>query len=151
MLANLNLPKLPVRLKQENGVDMIFDPIRKKWLHLTPEEWVRQSFVLFMHTVHHYPLSLIETEKQLKLNNTRKRADIVFYDNTLKARIIVECKAPEIKLNKDVLEQLSRYYFSLKTDLLIITNGMEHYAFRFLDDKVEFMHEIPDFSYFQSR
>lgn len=146
MLPKLNLPDQPVRIKRESGEDRIFDPIRKKWLMLTPEEWVRQSFLLFMNRVHHYPLSLAQTEKRLKLNDTVKRADIVFYDNRLKARVIVECKAPEIKLTNDVFEQLSRYYVALHADVLIITNGMEHFAFSYQNNKVMFLTEIPDFN-----
>jgi len=145
MLPKLNLPDLPVRIKRESGEDKVFDPIRKKWLLLTPEEWVRQSFLLYMNHIHHYPLSLAQTEKRLKLNNTIKRADIVFYDNLLKARVIVECKAPEIKLSKDVFEQLSRYYFALHADVLIVTNGMEHFAFSYVNNKVKYLTEIPDF------
>lgn len=149
MLAKLNLPKLPVKLKTEHGVSKIFDPIRKKWLNLTPEEWVRQSFLLFMNSQYHYPLSLSETEKRLSLNNTQKRADIVFYDNLLKPRVIVECKAPEVKLTKEVFEQVSRYYFAIQADVLIVTNGMDHYAFRYKDGQVEFLKDIPDYSYFK--
>ena len=145
MLTKLNLPEVPVRLKQDNGEQKIFDPVRKKWLVLTPEEWVRQSFLLYMHHFNNYPLSLAETEKKLKLNATLKRADIVFFDNAMNAKVIVECKAPEIKLNKAVFEQVSRYFFALNADVLIVTNGMEHFAFRFIDGKVEFLKEIPKF------
>jgi hypothetical protein len=145
MLPKLNLPNLPLRLKTENGQSKIFDPVRKKWLLLTPEEWVRQSFLLFMHHYHNYPLSLAETEKVLNLNKTVKRADIVFNDNNLNPRVIVECKAPEIKLTNKVFEQVNRYYFALKADVLIVTNGMEHFAFQFKDNKVEFLNEIPNY------
>lgn len=145
MLTKLNLPDVPVRLKQDGNERKIFDPTRKKWLVLTPEEWVRQSFLLYMHHFNNYPLSLAETEKKLNLNQTVKRADIVFFDNNLNARVIVECKAPEIKLNKSVFEQVSRYYFALNADVLIVTNGLEHFAFRYKDEKVEFLKEIPKF------
>lgn len=151
MLAKLNLPKLPVRIKEEAGISKIFDPVRKKWLILTPEEWVRQSFLLFMNSEFHYPLSLAQTEKRLNLNHTQKRADIVFYDNLLKPRVIVECKAPEIKLTKEVFEQVSRYYFSLQADVLIVTNGLQHFAFKYTDQQIEFLNEIPDYSSFALR
>lgn len=144
-LPKLNLPEFPIRIKTEKGINKIFDPVRKKWLILTPEEWVRQSFLLFMHHINNYPLSLSETEKKLNLNNTVKRADIVFNDTNLKPRVIVECKAPEIKLTKEVFEQVSRYYFALKADVLIVTNGMEHFAFSFKDKKVVFLEEIPKY------
>ena len=144
-LPKLNLPNIPVKIKTEDGVDKIFDPIRKKWLILTPEEWVRQSFLMYMHHVNSYPLSLAETEKQLNLFNTQKRADIVFNDRTLKPRVIVECKAPHIKLTKEVFEQVSRYYVALKADVLIVTNGMEHFAFTLGKDKIQFLEGIPTF------
>ena len=145
-VSKLNLPELPVKLKRIKEQDQIFDPVRKKWLLLTPEEWVRQSFLLFMHHVFHYPLSLTETEKQLQLFNTTKRADIVFYDSTLKARVIVECKAPKIKLTTEVFEQVSRYYVALNADVLIVTNGMEHFAFTFRNNKIHFLDEIPSYN-----
>lgn len=144
-IVKLNLPELPVRVNIENGVEKIYDPIRKKWLLLSPEEWVRQYFLLFMHHVYKYPLSLAETEKQFKLFNTIKRADIVFNDRKLKPHIIVECKAPKIKLNQEVFDQLINYHIALNANYLIITNGMEHYIFHFIDGKVEFLTEIPEY------
>lgn len=151
MMPKLNLPLVTPRLKEIDGEQKIFDPVRKKWLVITPEEWVRQSFLLYMHQFNNYPLSLTETEKKLKLNNTLKRADIVFFDTNLNARVIVECKAPEIKLNKEVFEQVSRYYFALKADVLIVTNGLEHFAFKYEKGKVEFLNEIPKFEYFKRK
>jgi len=144
-LTKLNLPEVPVKLKREEGIDKIFDPVRKLWLQLTPEEWVRQSFLLYMHHVNDYPLSLAETEKQIQLYNTIKRVDIVFNDRNYKPRVIVECKAPHIKLNKAVFEQVSRYYFSLAAETLIVTNGMEHFAFRMAENEIQFLTEIPKF------
>jgi len=147
-LPKLNLPDVPLRIKQEDGQNKIFDPIRKKWLLLTPEEHVRQSFLLYMNQVNDYPLGLTETEKQVTLNNTIKRADIVFYDQRLKTRVIVECKAPKIKINNEVFEQVSRYHFALAADVLIVTNGLEHFAFKMDKEKIQFLNEIPNFNSF---
>jgi len=144
-MLKLNLPELPVRVKVEDNVEKIFDPIRKKWLLLSPEEWVRQYFLLFMHHVYKYPLSLAETEKKFDLFNTIKRADIVFYNRELNPQVIVECKAPSVKLNKDVFDQLINYHMALKAEYLIITNGMEHYIFQFIKGKVKFLKEIPSY------
>ena len=145
ILAKLNLPEYPLKLKTENGIKKIFDPIRKKWLQLTPEEWVRQSFLMYMHEEKKYPLSLTETEKLLKLYNTTKRADIVFNDRSLRPIVIVECKAPEVKLDQSTFDQIIRYHYALKVKVLIITNGLKHYAFRFTNDKFEFLEEIPEY------
>ena len=147
-LPKLNLPDVPIRIKQEDGLYKIFDPIRKKWLLLTPEEHVRQSFLLYMNQVNEYPLSLAETEKQVTLNNTIKRADIVFYDQELRTRVIVECKAPNIKINNEAFEQVSRYHFALSADVLIVTNGLEHFAFKMDKEKIHFLNEIPNFNNF---
>jgi hypothetical protein len=143
--VKLNLPQLPLRIRKEKEGEKIFDPVRKKWLLLTPEEWVRQNFLLFMHHVHHYPLSLTETEKHFQLFNTNKRADIVFNTSNLKPRIIVECKAPSIKLDKEVFDQVINYHMAIEADFLIITNGLEHYIFQFKKGKVKFLENIPLF------
>ena len=144
-LTKLNLPELPVRIKEEGDIRRIFDPVRKIWLLLTPEEWVRQSFLMYMHHVNHYPLSLTETEKHIQLFNTTKRVDIVFNNRNYKPRVIVECKAPHIKLDSSVFEQLGRYYHTLAAEVLIITNGMEHFAFKMDEKEMVFLSEIPKF------
>lgn len=144
-IVKLNLPELPIRVNVENDVEKIFDPIRKKWLILTPEEWVRQNFLLFMHHVYKYPLGLAETEKQFNLFNTIKRADIVFNNRELKPRVIVECKSPNVKLDNEVFEQVINYHMAINADFLIVTNGMEHYVFYNDDGKVKFLEEIPEY------
>lgn len=144
-LAKLNLPELPVRIKEDGDIYRIFDPVRKIWLLLTPEEWVRQSFLMYMHHIKHYPLSLAETEKHIQLFNTKKRVDIVFNDRNYKPQVIVECKAAHIKLDKSVFEQLGRYYFTLEAEVLIITNGLEHFAFKLKEKEIVFLKEIPKY------
>lgn len=145
MKPKLNLPEVPLKLKSEGGVEKIFDPIRKKWLQLTPEEWVRQSFLMYMHLEKNYPLSLFETEKRIKLYQTTKRVDILFNDRSLKPKIIIECKAAHINLNQAVFEQVIRYHYALKAEILIITNGMNNYAFKLGEKDVEYLKEIPNY------
>jgi type I site-specific restriction endonuclease len=125
MFPLLKYPSINIRLKhgKENQV-FIFDNIRKKWLLLTPEEWVRQHAVNYLITEKKYKPSLISLEKEIELNGTKKRYDIVVYDKSLNPFIIIECKAPEIALTDSVLEQALRYNLVLKVPFIMITNGM---------------------------
>ena len=143
--AKLNLPEQPVRIKAEGNQKKIFDPVRKKWLELTPEEWVRQNWVLYLHHFLHYPLSHMETEKSMKLHQTLKRADIVLYDRKLKPFIIVECKAPGVKIGMDVFEQAGRYHMAMGVKFLLITNGIHHHAVKLANGKAAFAEHIPNY------
>ncbi len=120
----LNLPKAMLKFKG----DLIWDILRKKYVNHTPEEWVRQHFVHYLINELGYPSSLMASEKLVKYNNMSKRFDIVAFSNTLKTLMIVECKAPEIKLTEDVFYQIAKYNFTLKAPLLILTNGIQHIA-----------------------
>jgi len=144
----LNLPVYKFRLrKNANGKTEIFDNIRKRFYVLTPEEWVRQNFIQYLIQEKHYPASLMAVEKGLKLNGMAKRTDIVQYNSDGKAVLIVECKAPEIKLSQDTFDQAARYNMTLQVDYLIITNGLEHYACKmnYNEHKIQFLREIPTF------
>lgn len=107
----------------------IFDFIRKKWLILSPEEWVRQHVLNYLVSVKKYPASSISIEKELVLNDTRKRYDIVVYNRQLQPYLVVECKAPYIELSNDVIEQALRYNIVLKAPLLMVSNGISDYVF----------------------
>lgn len=145
-LPILNLPEVPVKVKTKG--ELIFDPVRKKWLKLTPEEWVRQNLIMYLHLHLHYPLSLMETEKQFKLFNTIKRADIVLHDAILKPIVIVECKSVGIKIDKEVFEQAIRYNMALDVKYLFISNGIKHFAIK-LDSKTPvYLDKLPDYSEF---
>ena len=142
-MQELNLPPYFFRIKEEGGVKRIFDPIRKRYLFLTPEEWVRQHFVQYLVQVKKIPASLIQLEKGLVLNSLRKRADILASDSQGRPALIVECKAPSVKIDQDVFDQVARYNFVFKVPYLIVTNGMNHYCclidhtentYRFLDN-----------------
>ncbi len=126
-MQKLNFPQYNFDLKSKENKTFIFDEIRKKYIVLTPEEWVRQHFIRFLREEKHYPISLIAVEKQLIINNLKKRFDIlVFHSNGL-PNIIVECKAPSVKITQETFDQIARYNLNLNADLLIVTNGLNHY------------------------
>ncbi|MEO7694419.1 MAG: type I restriction enzyme HsdR N-terminal domain-containing protein [Chryseolinea sp.] len=123
----LNLPTFEYILKKESGKMFILDILRKKYLVLTPEEWVRQHFIHFLIKVHHYPRSLIKVEGGLTFNRLQKRSDIVIFNREGQPWMVVECKAPDVKLRQDTIEQAAVYNHTLKARYIVITNGMTHY------------------------
>lgn len=145
-MFQLNLPFYNITLKNENGKHFIFDDIRKKYLRLTPEEWVRQNFVKYLIDEKKYPASLIVIEKGLKLNELSKRADVLIYKNSLPI-LLVECKAPTVKINQNTFDQISRYNLTFKVPYLIVTNGLNHYCCKvnFANTSFEFLEKIPNF------
>ncbi|MBE7685294.1 type I restriction enzyme HsdR N-terminal domain-containing protein [Tenacibaculum piscium] len=146
-MQKLNLPTYKFRLKSNDNKTFIFDNLRKKYLVLTPEEWVRQHFVRFLMEEKKYPASLIAIEKQLVLNTLQKRTDIVIFSSDGTPNIIVECKAPKIKIAQDTFDQIARYNLKLKANFLVVTNGLSHYFCK-LDTKNEtyiFLKDIPDY------
>ena len=145
-MQELNLPQYPIKLKEEERTKYIFDAIRKKYLVLQPEEWVRQNFIQFLIQDKNYPKSLIEIEKGLKLNELQKRADVLIHKDA-KPIVLIECKAPKVKISQEVFEQISRYNSVFKVPYLIVTNGLEHYCARinFDDNSFKFLKEIPNY------
>jgi type I site-specific restriction endonuclease len=139
----LKYPTFNIRLKQDDKQRLfVFDDIRKKWLNLTPEEWVRQHVVNYLITVKQYPLAYISLEKEIELNGTKKRYDIVVYNKAMKPLIIVECKAPEIALSEQVLEQALRYNLVLNVQYVFITNGLTDAVFHL----TELLTELPAYN-----
>ena len=122
----VNYPEPGFRVKKQEGKEFIFDTIRKVWLSLTEEEWVRQNFIQFLVQQMKYPVSLIALEKEIQLGELKKRFDILIYDKNHKPWMLVECKGPGIKLEDPVLQQVLRYNISIPVSYLIITNG--HYT-----------------------
>jgi len=123
----INYPEPSFRIKTENEKKHIFDSFRKKWLLLTPEEWVRQNFAQYLIQVMKYPASLIALEKEIWLGELKKRFDILVYNSNHKPWMIVECKGTDIKLSNETLRQALRYNISVPSEFLVITNG--HYSF----------------------
>lgn len=119
----ISFPPPSFRLRKEQGRDQLFDPLRKQWVILTPEEWVRQNFIQYLVQTLSYPPSLIALEKQLKLGELSKRFDILVYDRTHQPWMMVECKAQTEPLTEGVLQQLLRYHLSIPVPFLVITNG----------------------------
>jgi len=129
MLPVLNLPPIQSRLQESNGKVWIFDVIRKKFVILTPEEWVRQHFLHFLIT-EKYPKSLIKIEGGLSFNELRKRSDIVIYTRDGNPWMIVECKNPLIPIDQATLRQVATYNTTLKASFIAVTNGMQHFYFK---------------------
>ncbi|MET6990718.1 type I restriction enzyme HsdR N-terminal domain-containing protein [Sediminicola arcticus] len=144
----LNFPAYNFRFKNSENKVQIFDVIRKKFVVLQPEEWVRQHVVHHLISDKNYPKSLINVEKQVKLNNMIKRYDVVVYNSDASIEILVECKAPEIKISQLTFDQIARYNMELKANYLMVTNGQDHYYCK-MDlekEKYTFLQHIPDFS-----
>jgi hypothetical protein len=139
----INYPEPDFRIKTEDGKDYIFDTGRKKWLLLTPEEWVRQNFIRYLITVKNYPASLIATEKEIRLGELKKRFDIVVYDKDHRPWMMVECKGQEIALDQKVLEQVLRYNITVPVEYLIITNGDQCYAWQKKEERLDLITELP--------
>ncbi len=126
-MQNLNLPTYPFKIKKVGEKYYIFDTIRKKDILLTPEEWVRQHFIRFLLQEKGYKASLLAVEKEIKVNNLKKRFDILVFNHKGEHEIIVECKAPQIKITQAVFDQIARYNLKLNAKYLVVTNGLEHY------------------------
>jgi hypothetical protein len=125
----LKYPPFNVRMRADNGTPMIFDLVRKKWLQLSPEEWVRQHLLNYLIHTAAYPASAIAVEKELKLNDTKKRFDVVVYNRALQPFLVIECKAPYIALDQLVIEQALRYNLILKAPYVMISNGVSDLVF----------------------
>jgi hypothetical protein len=147
-MQKLNFPVYNFRFKNSENKVAIFDEIRKKFIILTPEEWVRQHVVQFLLQEKKYPKSHINVEKLLKINDLKKRYDVVVYKKEGAISILIECKAPEIKISQDTFDQIARYNLTLKADYLMVTNGVNHYFCQmdFENEKYLFLKELPDFN-----
>jgi len=144
----LNLPKAELSIKSKENKQFIFDIIRKKYMVLTPEEWVRQHVVHYLLNQKKYPKSIIAVEKQLTVNKMKKRFDVLVYNTTGTPEIIVECKAPKVKITQDTFDQIARYNLKLNANYLMVTNGLQHY-FCMMDaenEKYVFLEELPEYS-----
>ena len=139
----VNFPTPSFKIKQEKEQHFVFDAIRKTWLLLTEEEWVRQNFVQYLVEVLHYPSALIAVEKELELNGLKKRFDLLVYNNQHQPWMLIECKAPHLLLNDAALEQVLRYHISIPVSFLVITNGETTYGWEKLGSELKLLNRLP--------
>ena len=140
----IDYPDPAFQIKNTGGKDLIFDSLRKRWLVLTPEEWVRQNIVQYLIRVKHYPSALIAMEKMIKLGDLKKRFDILVYDNSHSPWMMIECKEPGVRLDDNVLHQVLRYHISVAAGYLIITNGSTTYGWEKQGNDLKLMQEFPE-------
>jgi hypothetical protein len=146
-MQKLNFPAYSFRLKNSENKVSIFDPIRKKFILLTPEEWVRQHTIQFLIQEKKYPISHINVEKLVKVNDINKRYDIVIFKPNGEILLLIECKAPEIKVSQTTFDQIARYNLILKAEYLMITNGLNHYFCQmdFEQERYHFLQDLPNY------
>jgi hypothetical protein len=147
-MQQLNFPAYSFRFKNNENKVAIFDEIRKKFVILTPEEWVRQHVVRFLLEEKKYPKSYINVEKLLKVNGLKKRYDAVVFNPDGSIFILVECKAPEVKISQGTFDQIARYNMTLNAQFLMVTNGHNHYFCKmdYEQEEYQFLQELPCFS-----
>jgi hypothetical protein len=146
-MTALNLPFYKFRIKSSENKRLIFDQLRKKYVVLTPEEWVRQHFVSYLLSEKKYPASLIAIEKELKINGLKKRTDILIFNKQGLPDIVVECKSPSVPITQTTFDQIARYNLNLNATYLIVTNGLQHFYCQ-MDRKNEqyvFLEDIPNY------
>lgn len=146
-MTELNLPPSNFKIKSSENKRLIFDQIRKKYVVITPEEWVRQHYVSYLIKEKNYPISLIALEKQLLVNGLKKRTDILIFNRQGTPEIIVECKAPSIPITQNTFDQIARYNLKLNAKYLIVTNGLNHVYCQmdFENEKYIFLKDFPEY------
>lgn len=146
-MISLNLPQADFRIKSKENTQLIFDNIRKKYVVLTPEEWVRQHVLYYLTEIKGYPKSLIAVEKQLVVNTLKKRFDILVFNKQGLPEIVVECKSPSIKISQHTFDQIARYNLKLNARYLMVTNGLHHYFCNLdnINEQYIFLTELPDY------
>ncbi|MDO4783186.1 MAG: type I restriction enzyme HsdR N-terminal domain-containing protein [Capnocytophaga felis] len=149
-MQRLNFKEYSFRLKKIDGKVFIFDEIRRKFVMLQPEEWVRQHVIRFLIEEKKMPKSLINVEKEITINGLAKRYDIVVFSKNGDILLVVECKAPAVQISQSVFDQIARYNLMLKSELLMITNGLNHYFFQvdYEKGKYLFLKELPEYDFF---
>jgi len=145
----LNLPAFDYKIRQHEGKTQIFDPMRRKFVALTPEEWVRQHFVNYLIVEKGFPKGRMSNECIINLNGLKRRCDTVLYDEFLKPLVIIEYKAPEITVSQLVFDQIATYNMVLKVKYLIVSNGLKHYCCQidYEHQKIQYIESIPGYKY----
>ncbi|MFT3702510.1 MAG: type I restriction enzyme HsdR N-terminal domain-containing protein [Agriterribacter sp.] len=144
-MIKIEYPVYEYKIETRGEKEVIFDPVRKQWINLSPEEWVRQNFLQYLLQIKKYPPALIAVEKEIYLGDLKKRCDIIVYDQNAKALMIVECKAMDVELNIKTVEQTLRYNMSLAVKYLVITNGLHSFGFERSLHDFKVLETIPDF------
>ena len=146
-MYRLNLPTFDMKIQRKDEKTYIFDFLRKKYVALTPEEWVRQHFTHYLVNDLNYPSGLLANEIQIRIGNTVKRCDTIVYGNSLQALMIVEYKAPNVDISQRVFDQVSRYNMALHVDYLTVSNGLQHYCCKmdYENHTYKFLQQIPCF------
>jgi len=147
-VQNLNFPTYSFRLKNSENKTHIFDVVRKKFVVLQPEEWVRQHCIQYLIQEKNYPISLINVEKVVLINGLKKRYDIAVFDSNGSLVLVVECKAPKVKISQTTFDQIARYNLTLKAHYLMVTNGLNHYfcTMNYNNESFEFLETLPDYN-----
>jgi len=152
-MQQLNFPHFDFVIRSRDNRQEIFDNVRRKYVVLTPEEWVRQHLIAYLTQVKRYPVTMLGVEKQLILNRMTKRFDLVVFTRNGNPFLLAECKAPGVNISESTFDQAARYNLLLKAEYFLITNGIEHYSCR-LDYEAGcyiFIEEIPEFKPFQAQ
>ncbi len=144
-MIKIAYPPYQHKIKKGADKELIFDEIRKQWIMLTPEEWVRQNFLQYLIQVKKYPQVLIAIEKEIFLSDVKKRFDIVVYDRNTKPWMLIECKEMNVVLNNAVLSQALRYNINLQVPYIVITNGSYCFAFTNTNNELQELNELPEF------
>ena len=143
----INLPPYDIKMREQGGKRQIFDFLRRKYVALTPEEWVRQHFVHFLINHKGYPQGLLANEVELKVGDKKLRCDTLLYNRALQPQMIIEYKAPHVEITQQVFNQITVYNHLLHVDFLVISNGLQHFCCRMDYDHqfYAFLQEIPDY------
>ena len=146
-MIQLNFPTYKFKLKNRENKPLVWDPVRKKWVVLQPEEWVRQHCIAFLLEDKKYPLELINVEKKIQLNGRSKRYDIIVFQPTGKPHILIECKSPTVSITQKSFDQIAKYNMALNSKYLMITNGIDHYFCQIdaAKAKYQFLKSLPIF------
>ncbi len=142
-MIKIEYPPYQPKIKKEQGRDFIFDGIRKRWVVLTPEEWVRQNFLEYLVQVKKYPPALIAVEKEITLGDLKKRFDAVVYNSDAKPFMLIECKEMDVPLTPQVLDQVLRYNITMQLPYVVITNGQHCMAFSCTNGEIAELDELP--------
>lgn len=147
-MQKLNLPEYTFSIRSGKPGQLIFDSIRKKYVRLTPEEWVRQNFIQFLVSEKKYSPALLAVETGVNVNNNPQRADLIVFDRQGNPAMVVEFKAPEVKITQQTFDQVARYNMPLKVKFLIVSNGLQHYCCQidYASGTYTFLPDIPEFT-----